>query len=236
MIATAINTRVFCEGEDLATFIIEYVPGLHDHSILVVTSKIVALAERRTVPLTDDVGFEALVRSESEFAMATEHVWLTVKEGVVMASAGIDRSNAANRLILLPKDSNTAAYELRRRLMEQFNLKTLGVLITDSRILPLRAGVTGVALGYAGFRGIRDYRGKPDIFGRPMEFSMTNIADSLATTAVLLMGEAAEQQPIAHIENAPVEFCNTVNRNELCVDINDDVYRPLFNALSDVNA
>ena len=36
--------------------------------------------------------------------------------------------------------------------------------------MPLRAGVVGVALGYAGFKGLRDYRGKEDIFGKKLKY------------------------------------------------------------------
>ena len=104
-------------------------------------------------------------------------------------------------------------------------------MITDSRTMPLRAGVTGVAVGYAGFRGIKDYRGTPDIFGRKFKFSRTNIADGLATAAVLVMGEGSEQQPLAIIKRAPVEFCDRVNRMELRIDIQEDMYRPLFSKL-----
>jgi len=115
--------------------------------------------------------------------------------------------------------------------MKKFGLKQLGVIITDSRTMPLRAGVTGVAIGYAGFRGVRDYRGKPDLFGRLLHVSRTDVADSLATAAVLLMGEAKECQPLATIEDAPVEFCERIDRNELKISLEDDMYRPLFTHL-----
>ena len=149
-----------------------------------------------------------------------------------MASAGIDESNAKGKLILLPKDSFKTARNFRNTLRQKYGVKELGVLITDSRTIPLRAGVTGVAVGYAGFHGIKDYRGTPDIFGRKFKFSQTNIADGLAAAAVLVMGEGNEQQPLAMIERAPVEFCDSVNRAELRIDIQEDMYRPLFSRLS----
>ena len=124
-----------------------------------------------------------------------------------------------------------AARFLRNKLRQKYGVRHLGVLITDSRTIPLRAGVTGVTLGYAGFRGIKDYRGTPDIFGRKFKFSRTNIADSLATAAVLVMGEGNERQPLAIIERAPAEFCDRVNRAELRIDIQEDMYRPLFSKL-----
>lgn len=105
-----------------------------------------------------------------------------------MASAGIDESNANGKLVLLPKDSFKTARFLRDKLRQKYGVRHLGVLITDSRTTPLRAGVTGVALGYAGFRGVKDYRGTPDIFGRKFKFSRTDVADSLATAAVFAIG------------------------------------------------
>jgi F420-0:gamma-glutamyl ligase len=145
-----------------------------------------------------------------------------------MASAGIDESNANGKLILLPRNSWKTANYLRKKLKEKYGTKNLGVLVTDSRTLPLRAGVTGVALGYAGFKGIRDYRGSKDIFGRKFKFSRVDVADSLATVAVLAMGEGDEQRPLAIIQQAQIEFCNKTNRKELDIDIREDMYRPLF--------
>lgn len=232
VIIQPIKTRVFQEGDDLFIFIADYFKKLPENSIIAVTSKIAALAERRTAVAKNAKTKEGLIRQESELAIPTKHVWLTVKDGQVMASAGIDESNANGKLILLPKDSFKTANELCRKLRREYGVKSLGVLITDSRTLPLRAGVTGSAIGYAGFRGIRDYRGRPDIFGRRFEFSRTNIADGLAAAAVLVMGEGDEKQPLAIIEKAPVEFCGRINRAELRISLQEDMYRPLFSKIA----
>ncbi len=233
----AIKTRVFRENEDLLAFIHHYVPTLSESSVLVITSKIVTLAEGRTVPFidADDPAFETLIRQESDWAMRTKYVWLTLKDGTVMASAGIDRSNAAGKLVLLPRDSFASARRICTTLKQQYKLKKLGVLITDSRVLPLRAGVVGVATGYAGFRGIRDYRGQQDIFGRRLHFSRTDVADSLASAAVVVMGEGKEQQPLAHITDAPVIFTDRSSpRTELRIDPADDMYQPFFERIRNV--
>lgn len=231
MIIRPIKTHVFQEGDDLFALITDYFKKLPEKSVVVVTSKIVALAEKRTAVVENVETKEKLIRAESELAIPTKYVWLTVKDGMVMASAGIDESNGGGKLILLPKDSFKTAWFLRKKLQQEYGVWHLGVLITDSRTVPLRAGVTGVALGYAGFRGVKDYRGTPDIFGRKFKFSRTNVADSLATAAVLVMGEGNERQPLAIIEKAPIEFCNHVHRKELHIDIQDDMYRPLFSKL-----
>ncbi len=225
---TPVKTRVFEEGEDLVAFIVSHIPQLEDGSVLAVTSKIVALAEGRTAVVADEKEKEALIRAESEWAQPTKYVMLTVKDGMAMANAGIDDSNGNGKLVLLPKDSFEAANMLRKKLLAHYHLERLGILITDSRVAPLRAGVCGVALGYAGFSGVHDYRGTPDIFGRPLKITQTNIADSLATAATVVMGEGKEQRPLAIIEDAPVSFQDTVDAKELHIDIGDDMYGPLF--------
>ena len=225
-----IRTSVFREQQDLFKFIQQHVLTLAEKSILVVTSKIVALAEGRTA-----VGNEQekvrLVKKESQLAIHTKYIWLTVKDGMVMPSAGIDESNADGKFILLPKNSFSAAEKIRSAMMEHYGLKQLGVVITDSRTMPLRAGTTGVALGYAGFRGINDYRDQVDIFGRPFVMSRVNVADSIAAAAVLTMGEGREQQPLVLVTEAPVHFLDHVDRREVMIDIADDMYRPLFEHL-----
>ena len=225
MLVKAIRTRVFTEGEDLVAFIRAHVRRMPEEAVLVVTSKIVALAESRTADPKDR---EAVIKAESTYALRTKYTWLTIKDGTVMASAGVDESNAAGKLVLLPKDSFEAASALRKKLKKAYGVKKLGILITDSRLLPLRAGVVGVALGYAGFKGVRDYRGTKDIFGRVLKLSRTDVADSLATAAVLCMGEGKEQQPLAVITDAPVVFAERIDRAELHIDPKDDLYAPLF--------
>jgi F420-0:gamma-glutamyl ligase len=95
-------------------------------------------------------------------------------------------------------------------------------------------GASGVALGWSGFEALKDYRGKPDIFGRPFKVSRANIAGGLASAAVLVMGEGAEQTPIVLIENLP--FIKFHDRNPspeelgyMNFPINEDIFAPLLN-------
>jgi|SRR3989344_5204768 len=232
MIVTPIKTKVFRENDNLFDFITTYIKRVPERSIIVVTSKIVALSEGRTAVIENIKTKEKLIISESEFAMPTKYTWMTIKDGMVMAAAGIDESNADGRLILLPKNSFRTANVLRKKLQLKYKVKDVGVLITDSRTMPLRAGITGIALGYAGFSGIKDYKGIPDIFDRKFKFSRVDIADSLAATAVLVMGEGAERQPLAMIEKVDIKFRSKVNRKELHISIEDDMYRPLFSQVN----
>lgn len=228
MLVRPLPTRLFKENENLLAFLDKYLPKIKEKDVVVVTSKIVALSEGRFCTVKNEKEKDAVIKKESDWGVKTKYVYLTIKDGDVLANAGVDESNANGKLILLPKDSYKSAQLIRAYLRKKFRLKKLGVIITDSRLLPLRAGVVGISLGYAGFKGIKNYIGKPDLFGRPFEFSKTDIADSLATAAVLVMGEGTEKQPLCVISDAPIEFTNKINRTELKIDIKEDIYKPLF--------
>ena len=109
-----------------------------------------------------------------------------------------------------------------------FTVKDGMVMTNAGVILPLRAGVISAAVGYAGFRGVKDYRGKGDIFGRQLKMTMVNIADTLAAGAGLLMGEGREKKPFAVIEDAPVVFCAKQKEGEIKYPLKDDLYYPFF--------
>lgn len=234
----AIKTRIFKENEDLVQFIFTYFKKIPENSVIVITSKIVALSEGRTVEIDPSLSFEEMhsrvIKQESDYVLRTKYTWLTIKDNMVMASAGIDESNADGKIILLPKDSFKSASIVRKMLQKKYGVKNLGVLITDSRLFPLRAGIVGAAIGYAGFKGVKDYRGTGDIFGRILKLSRTDIADSLATAAVFCMGEGKEQQPLALITDAPIVFIEKVNKKELYIDPREDLYQPLFEKIKKI--
>jgi len=228
-----IKTRVFLENEDLIAFILEYVKKLPEKSVLIITSKIVALSEERTVEYKNKKQKESLVKKESVFALKTKFVWFTIKNDAIMADAGIDESNAEGKLVLLPKDSFASANKIRSALCTRYKIKNLGIIISDSGLLPLRNGVIGMARGYAGFKGVKNYEGEKDIFGRKFKYSKTNIADGLATAATLCMGEGAERQPMALITNAPIVFSNKLNKKEMIIKKSDDIFYPLLKNLDE---
>ncbi len=73
-------------------------------------------------------------------------------------------------------------------------------------MIPLRIGTIGLALAVAGFRPIRDDRGRADIFGRKVTITRQAVADDLACAAHLMMGESSEKVPAVLIRDAPVVF------------------------------
>jgi F420-0:gamma-glutamyl ligase len=71
--------------------------------------------------------------------------------------------------------------------------------------------------------------GHTDLFGKPLKQTRINMADALAASAVLVMGESDEQTPIAIIEDVPfVEFSDHAPTAEQLkawsVEMEDDLY------------
>lgn len=229
MKVTAIKTSLFKEGQNLDDFINSHIKKIKDGSVIVITSKIVSLSEGRFIKAKTKRDKEEIIKSESDLAILTKYAWLTLKDGALLASAGVDESNGNGKIILLPRDSFQTTKAIREKLLKKHRLKNLGVIITDSRSTILRSGSIGVAIGYAGFKGAEYYRGKKDIFGRRFKYSKVDHANALAGSAVLEMGEGDEMKPLAIIEEAPITFTDRMNRRELFINLADDMYLPYIN-------
>jgi F420-0:gamma-glutamyl ligase len=164
-------------------------------------------------------------------------VVLTVKGNAISFSSGVDESNAGGYFVLWPKDPQKSANAIREHLAKKYKKKNIGVIITDTTSVPLRWGQRGVfVLSHSGFSALNSYIGKPDLFGRPFKMTSASISDALGTAAVLVMGEGAEQTPIAVIEDVP--FVKFQERNptkreleKLRMSLADDLYAPLLKAV-----
>ena len=227
----AISTTLFQKNQNLAGFILRHAGQIiKEKSILCVTSKIVSLSEGRTV-CSQNQDKKALIKKESEVYIGEigYGTHLTIKEGQLIPSAGIDKSNSPEGdYILYPKKPFKTAETLRKTLQKKLSLKKMGLIITDSRTLPLRTGTVGLALSYSGFKGVKNMIGKQDLFGRPLKMTRINLVDSLAISAVMLMGEGAESCPLAIIHKAPVVFTQKTNFREIKIPLKEDLYYPLF--------
>ena len=98
---TPIKTTLFKVGDSVIKFIKNHVV-LEDEDILVITSKVVALAEGRVGKIEDG---EHIIKSEAKEIIKTPWVDLTFSDRGWEINAGVDESNADDGLILLPKDS-----------------------------------------------------------------------------------------------------------------------------------
>jgi coenzyme F420-0:L-glutamate ligase/coenzyme F420-1:gamma-L-glutamate ligase len=220
-------------GDDLASLIAGGLAAAgiapQDGDILVIAQKIVSKAQGRYVDLASvtpgpeaialgqkvlrDPRLVELILAESNLVVKAAPNLLVVEHrlGLVMANAGIDLSNITHehdldRVLLLPLDPDGSAADLRECLATITGAR-MGVIIADSFGRPFRLGVTGVAIGAAGIPALIDMVGQPDLFGRPLQVTELGVGDELAAMASLVMGQAAEGCPVAHIRgfgsNAP---------------------------------
>jgi len=225
----SIKLPLIKENDDLLNLIIENIKkqgeSLKEGDIIVIAEKVIATSQGRVVTLSDvtnisekarkmakeydmDERFVELIMQEAKMILGgMTHVILAQVNNFLIANAGIDQSNAGpNRVVLLPKDLKKVVWEYWKELRNEYGLKDLGVIISDSRVQPLRKGTIGIAIATAGFEPVEDLRGHPDLFDRPMEITMRAIADDLTSAAQFLLSEADQQTPVVIIRGSNVEF------------------------------
>jgi coenzyme F420-0:L-glutamate ligase/coenzyme F420-1:gamma-L-glutamate ligase len=226
------NLPMIQPGDDLGRIIFEALENIPLHlengDILVLAQKIVSKAEGRLVNLTQvepseqavqlaekDPRFMELVLRESSEVLRTRPGTVIVehKNGFVCANAGIDHSNVRGPwgnqddwVLLLPEDPDASAEQLRQRLSELSGITSLGVVIIDSHGRAWRNGTVGMAIGLSNVPGIVDMRGQPDLYGYRLRVTMIAAADELAAAASLVMGQAAECQPVIHVRGFPYKL------------------------------
>lgn len=233
MLIKPIKTKIMHPPQEDIFGLLSTVPTLSEYNVLCVTSKIVAIHQGRTV-LKQGVNKDELIKSEAQYYIDRnfvpgEHAILTIINGSLMASAGIDGSNAGEYYVLWPIDIEKMAIEIRAYFAQRDGLSNLGVIITDSHSSPLRRGSIGFALASAGLEALKNYVGRPDLFGEELKVSVVNVVDSLASAAVLVMGEGDEQTPVAVIsELSELNFMAQADMKDVIVPLTEDIYFPLL--------
>lgn len=196
-------------GDDLAALVGDVLVAggpVLDGDVVVVTSKVVSKAEGRVVAAADR---DAAITAETVRVVATrEHPGgvLRIVEnrlGLVMAAGGVDASNTPEgTVLLLPDDPDASARRLRAALTARFGVR-LGVVVTDTAGRAWRQGLTDIAIGAAGLRALDDLRGGTDTHGRPLEATVTAVADEVASATELVRGKAAGR-PVAVVRGLGV--------------------------------
>lgn len=197
---------------------------LQDGDIVAVSSKYTAISQGRVValdevavtPKAEEIGqrYNMNPRMVQLVLQEADHIFggiemgflLTYIHGIISPNAGLDRSNIPNGyVVLLPEAPYRAAADIRRELRARLGVD-VGVILTDSWLMPGRLGTTGVAVGTAGFQPVQDERGKTDLFGNPMLVTQRGMADAICTCAQMVMGERDEATPIAIVRNTGVQL------------------------------
>jgi len=206
--------------KSLAKFISNHI---ENKDVVVIASKVISYCENRLVKLSSvkpssyalDLAskyslkpevVELILQEADEIIGGLHGLILTIKFGTLSLNAGIDTSNVPKGFVILyPKNPEKTANLLRKEIKKIVG-KKVGIVIADSRIQPLRKGVSGVAIASSGFEAITDERGKLDLYGKPLKYTFRNVADMLASASELLMGEANEMMPIVIVRGLKTKF------------------------------
>lgn len=239
MNVTPVKTRIVTPPEDdLYDVLASALNEVPEKSIVAITSKIVSICEGRCVKQSD-VDKDELIIAEADQYLSRDQVpgeWVmhTIKHNLFIPSAGIDSSNCGDYYVLWPEDPKRSVQDIHAWIKKHYGVKDVGVVITDSHTIPMRRGTMGISLAHAGFRPMNDYRGTKDLFGNEMKITLIDVADGLAASAVLAMGEGNESTPVAIVSDALfVEFGNFARLNEdrfttFEIPPEEDLYAPLF--------
>lgn len=202
---------------------------LKNDNIIVVASKILAFSENRLVDLRkvrpskkakvlarkysmSPAFCEVIIQEADKIVGGVSEAILTLKDDILIANGGVDQSNTPEKFVILwPRNCCAWADKIRKYIKQKFKVN-VGVIVRDSNCHPLRRGTFGVALAIAGFEGVRDVRGKLDLYGKKMRITQESMADNLASAATLIMGETAERVPVVVIKDAPIRLSNRSSR------------------------
>jgi coenzyme F420-0:L-glutamate ligase len=213
-----------------------------DGDILVLSSKFVSMSEGSVVDLRkirpsskaknlaknyqmNPSFVEVVIRESDVIFGGLPGFLLTIKNGILAPNAGIDKSNIpSNYVICLPIDPFISAENLRMEFLIRSGIK-VGIVISDSRLMPTRIGTTGVAIGCSGIEPVEDQRGKKDLFGHIMKFTLKATADALATIGTFVMGESNEAVPLVVIRGSNISFTDRkLCWKDFAIDYQTDLY------------
>jgi len=216
-----------------------------DGDVIVVAHKIVSKAEGRTLRLKEvkpssraeelskltsrDPRLVELVLHEAKRVVKATNEILIVenRSGFVCINAGVDKSNVEGEdsYILLPTNSDDSAKAIRSQI-GKLTGKNVAVLICDTYSRPFRRGQVEFAVGVAGMKPFRDYRGEKDLFGYVMKVKNSAIADEIASAAELLMGQGKEAIPVVIIKNLKgVKMTDEASASELLIAEQEDLFK-----------
>lgn len=238
---TVENIPMIKPGDDIG-FILSERAELYDNDIVVVSSTIVSKSENRILSLDNIVPTEyariiskkngndsrfvqAVLDESTEIFIESPFLLVLNKNGSICVNAGIDNSNVDGKdnILLLPEGPDQSARKIRDSINRYTGTKT-SVLITDTNGRAFRNGQTGVAIGIAGLKPMKDWRGTEDLFGKVLEVKNEAIADEIAGFANILMGEGNGGTPVVILRGMEIKRDNS-SINELYRAEKEDVIR-----------
>lgn len=237
-------------GDDIAKMIVEVAKKnalfLEDGDVLAIAQKIFSKAENKVVSLKDVVSsekakeiaevtarnprlIELTLRDTNRILKATREIFIVEdKRGLVCINAGIDKSNVKgkDKFALLPENPDESAKKLRVEI-KRLTGKNVAVVMCDTYSRPFRRGQVNFAIGIAGIKPFKDYRGKRDLFNQVLKVKNIAVVDEIAAAAELLMGQAREATPVIVLRGLKdyVEFCEKCSIHDLFISGKEDLFR-----------
>lgn len=242
------NLPLITEGDNIAELICNAAMAqntpIQDRDIIVITHVAVSKAEGNIVNLDEVVPseraieiahktgkdpalVETILREAKEIVRLGPNSIITeIKNGMVCANAGVDKSNVEGErnVALLPKNPDATAQKIRQEI-KRLTSCDVAVIISDTHGRPFRMGEVNVAVGVAGIKPLRDRRGEKDLFGYVLKVKRTAIADELASAAELVMGQADEGIPAAIIRGYRYQPVDDASVTELVRPKEKDLFR-----------
>jgi len=219
---------------------------IEDEDVIAVAQKIFSKAEKRVIRLKGVVPskkaeeiaritgkspkfVELVLRETKRIVKASREVLLVEdKRGLICINAGIDKSNVEGRgnFALLPENTDVSAEKCRMEI-KKLTGKNAAVIICDTYSRPFRRGQVNFAIGVAGIKPFKDYRGKKDLFGQILKVKNVAVVDEIAAAAELLMGQAIEARPVIVFRGLKdsIDLCEKCSITELHISSEEDLFR-----------
>ena len=215
---------------------------LENGDVIVISSKYIASSQGRILDIGKVTVSENANHISKKYKMNPEFVEIVLRESdkifggisgfiitssdsILAPNAGIDKSNSnGTRLILYPENPYQIAEILKRKIFLDYSVH-VGIIITDSRLMPARVGTVGVAIACSGLEPVKDLRGQHDLDGNPLKVTFQATADNLASIANHKMGEGSESQPIAIVRDSQCELTSRkIEPTEMSISHEECVY------------
>ena len=215
---------------------IDFVQG----DILVVSHTIISVAEGSVYHLSEiepsekaqqiasmgdfsEYRVEIALREAAEIIREEPVLITRTKQGIITDFSGVDESNApVGTIVALPRDPDTSATKICETISHLAGFK-IPVIITDTQGRPWRKGAVNLAIGVAGMSPFINNKGRLDIHSNPLRSSLVCIADELAASAELVMGQADEKVPIAIVRGVDIE-AETSTAKEILRTNSEDIF------------
>lgn len=168
---------------------------------------------------------EVILRESDKIFGGISGFVITSADNIMAPNAGIDKSNIKKgNVVLYPENPYLVAEQLRRKIFLKFSIH-VGIILVDSRLMPVRVGTSGVAVACAGIEPVKDMRAEKDLDGNPLKVTFLAVADNLATIANHKMGEGSESRPFAIIRNSGVKLTDRkIHHGETAIAPDQCVY------------